>query len=200
MLCKICQTRRPRRRCPGIQDDICPICCATEREVTVECPLDCEFLQEAHARGKPTTLPQEYPNKDIHITDDFMSRNEGLLLFVSISLAAACRKNVGLIDYNIREALETLILRYRDPNCETKPIDPLATGMYDEIEGVIVAMRKRVEASEDQTMDDSQILGVLAFLQRMEIHHNNGRPKGRAFVSFLTRGFPVMPEALAEAL
>jgi hypothetical protein len=32
---------------------------------------------------------------------------------------------------------------------------------------------------------EADVLGVLAFLQRMEIYHNNGRRRGRAFLDFL---------------
>ena len=35
---------------------ICSICCGTEREVTVDCPLDCEFLQEARQHEKPQRI------------------------------------------------------------------------------------------------------------------------------------------------
>ena len=52
MPCAICQIRRPRRFCPGVRGDICSLCCGTEREVTVNCPLDCEYLQEARKHEK----------------------------------------------------------------------------------------------------------------------------------------------------
>src|SRR5438270_311540 len=55
VLCKICQKRRARRFCPAVSGDICSICCGTEREVSLTCPLSCEYLQEAHKREK---LPQ----------------------------------------------------------------------------------------------------------------------------------------------
>ena len=48
MNCAICETRRPRRYCPGVRGEICAICCGTAREVTVDCPLDCPYL-----RGSP---------------------------------------------------------------------------------------------------------------------------------------------------
>ena len=50
MKCRICDTRKPRRYCPGVTGDICSICCGNEREVTVDCPLDCPFLVEARVQ------------------------------------------------------------------------------------------------------------------------------------------------------
>ena len=53
MACALCETRRPRRFCPGVRGDICTLCCGSEREVSVACPLDCEYLREAHKHEKP---------------------------------------------------------------------------------------------------------------------------------------------------
>ena len=53
--------RRPKRFCPGVRGDICTICCGTEREITVDCPLDCVYLREAHQHvGKPI-LERSHP-------------------------------------------------------------------------------------------------------------------------------------------
>ena len=54
MLCAICGVRKARRFCPGVRGNICTLCCGTEREVTVDCPLDCEYLQEAHRQDVDT--------------------------------------------------------------------------------------------------------------------------------------------------
>src|SRR5437899_10325772 len=85
--CKICQTRRPRRYCPGVEGDICSICCGTEREVTISCPLECEHLRESRLREKmPDVNPDNFPNRDVRITEQFLSEHEPLVLFLSISL------------------------------------------------------------------------------------------------------------------
>ncbi len=38
--CKLCEKKRARRHCPGLGGDICPSCCGTERENTIDCPSD----------------------------------------------------------------------------------------------------------------------------------------------------------------
>src|ERR1035441_6424798 len=61
MQCSICQTRRSRRFCPGVRGEICSLCCGEEREVTVDCPLDCEFLREGRRHEKaPARNPAEF--------------------------------------------------------------------------------------------------------------------------------------------
>ena len=47
------------------------------------------------------------------------------------------------------------------------------------------------------TVRDADVLGVLVFLQRLEMRYNNGRRRGRAFRDFLT-GY--LPEASTPAV
>jgi hypothetical protein len=46
------------------------------------------------------------------------------------------------------------------------------------------------------TLRDATVLGVLVFLQRLEMQYNNGRRRGKAFHDFLT-GY--LPEPATEA-
>ncbi len=203
ILCKICQTRRPRRYCPGVQGDICSLCCGTEREVTVSCPLGCEFLREARAHEKPTALPAEFPNKDVRITDEFLSTHEGLLTILSLALARACADKPEMIDFDVREGLEALIQTHRALDSgliyETKPVNPLAAHVVEMVQQTSADFRERLAAADVAPIRDAVVLGVLVFLQRMEMHHNNGRKMGRAFISFLTESFPQRkPEPIVE--
>lgn len=199
--CKICKIRRPRRYCPGVDGDICSICCGTEREVTVSCPFECEYLQDARIREKtPLTDPKEFPNKDIRITDEFLTRHEGVLLFLTIALVTASLDLQGIIDYDVREGLAALIQTYRTLEAglyyESKPTNPMAAHIYKAVQDAIVTSRRRLEEAGSRTLRDAEILGILVFLQRLEIQHNNGRRKGRAFIDFLRAYFPAKQAAL----
>lgn len=203
--CTICNTRRPRRYCPGVTGHICPICCGTERENTVNCPFDCQYLREARLRERdPDVEPDEFPNQDIHVDESFLKRNEPLLLAMAGGLAnAAFEGDSHVIDLDVREALASLVGRYR----------ALQSGLhYDSIpENAIAArlqaaMQTRIGQLEafltrnNSMLRDSDVLGVLAFLQRMEIQKNNRRQKSRAFLDFLREFFPSngMLESLEE--
>src|SRR5580693_5104828 len=70
MSCAICQTRRPRRSCPGVHGDICAICCGAQREVTVSCPSTCEYLQEARKHEPSAEIdPATMGNPDIRVNE-----------------------------------------------------------------------------------------------------------------------------------
>src|ERR1043165_6198271 len=90
MACAICETRRPRRFCPGVRGDICSICCGTEREVTVDCPFECEYLQESRKHHKSPDLdPAQVPNLDIRVSEKFLEERESLLAFLGTALLRA---------------------------------------------------------------------------------------------------------------
>lgn len=193
MACAICETRRPRRFCPGVRGDICSICCGTEREITVDCPLDCEYLQEARRREKPTPVEEStIPNRDIRVTETFLRENEPLLVFTGRSLAGAAFDS-GAVDFDVREALDALIRTYRTLQSgvyyESQPANLIAANVYRAVQSAFDEFRKQEQQSLGISKTrDADVLGVLVFLQRIELDRNNGRRRGRALLDEL-RGF-----------
>jgi hypothetical protein len=193
--CKLCEKRRARRYCPGVGGDICPVCCGTERENTIDCPLECEYLQEARQHERLPDLPAvELPNQDVRLTEQFLREQDHLVIWMSHSLARAMEAGKA-VDWDAREALEAMIKTYRTLESgliyETKPQNPYAAGIQDGLKAAVEELRKRVaEESGMAMLKDTDVLGVLVFLQRLEFQHNNGRKKGRAFLDFLRSYFP----------
>ena len=192
--CRICEKRRPKRYCPGVSGDICPICCGIEREVSVNCPLECPYLRKAREHEElPDVDPRQFPNIDIRVDEDFLRRNEPLLILIASSVARAALDTPGVIDRDVKDALDSLVRTYRTLQsgliAELRPDNILAARIYKTVQDTISDTRERLEQHQ-HTLRDADVLGVLAFLQRMEIQHNNGRPKGRAFIDFLRGFFP----------
>jgi hypothetical protein len=182
-----------------VQGDICTICCGTEREVTVACPLDCEFLRDARRHDKPPTVDiASVPNQDVRVTEEFLEANEELLFFLGQTLAAVALDTPGAIDFDLREALDALIRTYRTLQSgvyyESIPANPLAARIFVAVQGAAgefrEQQRERLGISKTR---DSDVLGLLVFLQRLEYDRNNGRQRGRAFVDFLNAFYPGAP-------
>jgi len=194
MACAICQTRRPRRFCPGVQGDICSVCCGTEREVTVSCPLECEYLQKARKRDKPPSLEGiEIPNRDLRVDEDWLRDHERLLAFMAGSLLRPALEIPGVVDQDIREALDAMIRTYRTLQSgvyyETRPENSLAAGVCGMVQNSLAEYRREESQRLGITKTrDGEVLRLLVFLQHFELDSNNGRPRGRAFVDAL-RGF-----------
>ena len=114
--CAICRIRRPRRYCPGVGGNICPVCCGTERERTVSCPLDCPYLRESRLRERDHIVDQgAYPNPDIQISEEFLASREALLVLTASGLAQAALSETGSLDNDVKAALESLIQTLPDP-------------------------------------------------------------------------------------
>jgi hypothetical protein len=202
-LCQLCEKRRARRHCPGIKGDICPQCCGTARENTVDCPIDCEHLQEAR-RHEVAVEPTQNSNADIRVSEDFIREHENVVMWLSNALARAIEAGAA-VDNDVREALEAQIKTYRTRESgliyQTRPQNPYAAQLQDEMEKAVEELRKRVaEDSGMQSLRDKDVLGTLVFLQRLELRHNNGRRRGRAFYDMLRHWFPAPPPAGAEPL
>lgn len=202
--CKLCEKKRARRYCPGVSGEICPVCCGTERENTIDCPSDCEFLQEARAHEKPIPLTEEeFPHKDIEVSEDFLREHEHVVMWVSTALARAMEKDRA-VDRDAQEALDSLIQTYRTLQSgliyETRPPNPYAAAIQDALKLAIEELSKKLaETSGMHTLRDSEVLGTLVFLERLGLHHRNGRPRGRAFFDFLRSYFPAdAPEPAVE--
>jgi len=200
--CAICGVRKPKRYCPGVRGEICSICCGTEREQSVDCPLECEYLHEAHLHEKPPKLdPTTMPNMDVRVNDSFLEENEPILILVGNAVLEGALKTPGITDFDIREALEALIQTYRALQSglyyEAMPQNPYAAAIHESVQDRVADLRKReTEATKlATTISDAKVLGILVFLQRLEYANNIGRKRSRAFLDFLTRFY--VPPALA---
>lgn len=190
MVCAICETRRPRRYCPGVRGEICSVCCGTEREVSVSCPFECEYLRDARKHEKPAEFDEsQVPNRDIRVPERFLEEHESLLLFLGGAIAAGAMNTAGVVDFDVRAALEGLVRTYRTLESgvyyESVPPNPLAAAIFRHVRsGIEELHREEAKAGETKTRD-ADVLGTLVFLQRLEYDRNNGRKLGRAFLHFL---------------
>jgi hypothetical protein len=204
MKCKICNTRKPRRHCPGVGADICSICCGSEREVTVNCPLDCPFLLEARQHEKPPVVSAgQLPNQDVRISEEFLRDHEPLLIFLGAKLLEGSLETAGAVDSDVQEALESLIRTYRTLETglyyETRPNNLLAASIHQKIQDAVQELRKELTEKGSTPIRDAEILGMLVFLERVGLHQRNGRPRGRAFIDYLRGYFPQKQTGPADA-
>src|SRR5260370_15621565 len=148
MKCKICEERTPRRFCPGVGGDICSVCCGEQREVTINCPFECEYLREARLHEKiPAPDASEIPNQDIRVTERFLSEHEDLFILASLALLRAGLETHGAVDSDVREALDSLIRTHRTLQSglyyESKPDNLIAAGIQSRFQKQIAELRKR---------------------------------------------------------
>ncbi len=202
MKCKICELRKPRRYCPGIQADICSICCGNEREVSINCPLDCPYLKEARAHEKHVPIdPAKVPNSDIDVSEGFLKRHQDLMIFLGVSIAQALQKNPTVVDPDVRDALDALTRTYRSQASgiyyDTHPVNPYADGVYSSVQASISEIQAEIKKNSG-ALRDAELLALLVTFQRLALSLDNGRPKGRAFIDSIQSQFPLRQEPPAE--
>ena len=189
MACAICKTRREKRHCPGVEGEICAICCGEQREETVACPLDCEYLQIAHQHESLVRKdPAGMPNHDFRITRDFLKKNVELIMTMQQALLVASLSR-DAIDHDIKEALDGLVRTYKTLESglyyESRPANPTAAAVFDGMQQRVAEIRKAEDERGVHKVTDTQVITVLVFLQQMEYAFNNGRRRGRCFLDNL---------------
>ncbi len=200
--CKICEIRKPRRYCPGVSGDICSICCGTEREMTVRCPLDCVYLQEAHSHERLDDLaPEKIPNADVRVTEGFLESNQELLAILGTMLLEAAMAEEA-IDSDMQEALEALVRTYRTLESglyyESRPDNPIAARIQSRIREGIQSIEKSIAEQGGPAIRDSTLQALLVFFQRLAAQWDNHRRYGRSFIDFLRRAAPPPPPPSAD--
>jgi hypothetical protein len=196
ILCKICGKRRARRACPAVQGDICTICCGTEREVSLSCPLECIYLQEAHRREKPIPVSEkQLSNVDVQVSEDFLRDHEELMLFCIYSLVQAAVRTPGALDADLLAALEASIQTHRTLESglvyETRPENAVAAGVQRSFDASLADYQKeRAQREPLSAVRNSDMLKILVFLHRLGQQNQNGRPRGRMYLDLLRQMTP----------
>jgi hypothetical protein len=188
MACAICKTRREKRHCPGIQGEICTVCCGTQREETIDCPLDCEYLRLARLYEDLSKDAAGMPNRDFPVTEEFLKKNVQLLTVIQHAiLNVALERNA--VDFDIRDALDGLVRTYQTLGSglyyESRPSNSIAAAVFDGVQLRVAEVRKLETERGVHKVQDSQILTILVFLQHLEYTLNNQRKRGRSFLEEL---------------
>ncbi len=212
--CKLCEKRRARRHCPASEGEICPQCCGAERENTIACPSTCEFLKEARFHEQPPPIAEDQiPNRDVRVSEQFLRDREPLVFTLALALKRAL-ESVDGVDHDAREALDGEIRKYRALDVglvvESRPPNTYAAAIQQKLDEAIDELRKAEAAhrsaepehglqqpAADWKLRDTDMLGVLVFLQRLEMQYNNGRRRGKAFRDFLTGYLPESASSVA---
>jgi hypothetical protein len=204
--CAICEKRKEKRFCPAVHGRICPQCCGKQREVTLDCPSDCAYLQQAreHERPRPLQdLDQAALFPQVEIGEQFLYDHQHLILGLTYALAKSAQVDRLIKDSDLIAALvsmskkrETLV------NSGLHYENPIASLSQQAIVAEVNKMLKEYQEVEQKQvgysrLHDSDLLRAFVFLLRMGHSRTSGRPKSRAFVDFVLAQFPEKQSALA---
>lgn len=206
MACPICEKRKPKRSCPAKGARICSLCCGTEREVSIDCPLDCSYLRESREREYVGHLsPKNFPFKDVSVDESFLEEHKGLLSGLARGALEGTLAVPGAADADTQQALEALIQTYKTLESgihyERRPDSSYGRAVFDRLREVIREFqRQEVEQAGFNRTRDGDILATLVFLYRMALDRDNRKPKGKAFLDFLEQHFQVAAQPGANLI
>jgi len=209
--CPICERRRGKRFCPGLAvsrwsakgkgETICAQCCGEQRELTIDCPADCNYLQAAHRyqgeRPKPVkepALPQ------VSISEEFLEEKSHLVAGLSVALVQAARATAAARDPDAVEALEALAQNYQTLDSglyyEQAPAGPAAQALFAALK-VFLEQLGQQQQRMGASLRPGDVLRAAVFLRRLAQLETNGRPLSRRFLEFLGRQVPAGPVSSA---
>jgi len=204
--CAICEKRKEKRFCPAVHGRICPQCCGEQREVTLDCPSECVYLEQARQHEKPRSTAELEPAAlfpNVEIGQAFIYEQEQLILGLSYSLARSVRAGHSIRDADVIAALTALARSYETLTNSglhyDVPITNLAhQAMAADLQQMVKEYRQAEQKHTGYTrLRDSDVLRALVFLVRMGLTRTSGRPRSRAFVDFLLAQFPERESPIA---
>jgi len=204
--CAICNRRKEKRFCPAVHGRICPQCCGEQREITLDCPSECVYLQQAREHEKPRPIEELdqsalFPKADIG--QQFLYEQEHLILGLSYALAKSAHADRGIRDSDLISVLSTMASRYETLAGSGLHYEmPVTNLAHQAVASELQKMVKEYREAEQKhvgysRLRDSDVFLALVFLLRMASTRTSGRPKSRAFVDFLFRQFPEQQSAIS---
>lgn len=192
MTCPICDKRKASRFCPAKSQNICSVCCATEREVTIDCPPTCPHLATSrrYEQERRDVDWSKVPFADVKISPSDLRGHENLIDTLAYSICDFAGSHGETVDSDVLAALQTLAEAYQTLAkgiYYERPLDyRLQHEIVTDLKSTIAAYRKeeanrpRITSVRDETLRDA-----LIFMAQAGGIHTNGRPKGRAYIDFL---------------
>jgi hypothetical protein len=204
--CAICGKRKEKRFCPAVHGRICPQCCGEQREVTLDCPSTCVYLQQAREHEKPRSmqdLDEAALFSQVEIGEQFLYEHEHLIMGLSYALGKSAQADRAITDSDLIAALASMTRKQETlVNSGLHYETPIASLSQQAVVAEVSKMLKEYREAEQKHLGftrlrDSDVLTALVFLLRLGHSRTSGRPKSRAFVDFLSSQFPENQSAVA---
>jgi hypothetical protein len=199
LTCVICHIRKEKRFCLALHDRICPQCCGEQREVTIECPFECPYLQQARQHEKPRDFGDKLPDEffpSVELTQDFLHRHEALIAGLLQTLLRVALPDRKLKDREVIAALTTMAHSYQTLVSsglvyQENSANPAQQAIIETLRGSVEEFRKLEQQHIGYTaLRDGDVLRALVFMIRLAHLHTSGRPLSRAFIDSLHERFP----------
>ena len=190
MSCPLCQKRKSKRFCPAKNVLICPVCCGTKREVEIDCPPNCVYLNNGRKyEGERVARTTPPPARTQRLWDDTFQAQFGPWLFALGGVMTSERKrNAEIVDADAIATLEALIQTYRTLEkgiyYAHAPAPVTQRNLYLELKSYLEKASDNPSVGGER-LKTSEILNCLQFLKELATALALPRPKCRIFLDHM---------------
>jgi len=189
VICPLCGVRRAKRSCPGVGQQICPVCCGTKRLIEINCPADCVYL--ASAREHPPAVAVRQQQRDVgllvQVMRDLTERQAQLFFLTATAIVAYKAPELqSLVDDDVIDAVAALAGTFetaaRGVIYEHRPASLAAGRLADALKQIVAEAGKGLPGTAFER-DASRVLRSIEDAARAARSAENRR----AFVELLGR-------------
>jgi hypothetical protein len=203
--CPICGKRKAARFCPAKGEQICSVCCGTEREVTLSCPADCAYLIAAHRYEDEhkRAVPADTPFLEERLPQEVLRTQEQLMSLLAFQIAKFAVAEPTATDVDVLAGIAALAATYKTLQSgllyEKVPDIPVQRDLYRALVNFLYEIKqKAAEGGNSEAIKDKDVFHLAVFFYRMGLLRSNGRPRSRRFIEFLRGKFPQAEVAKPE--
>lgn len=199
--CPLCGVRKARRSCPGVQQEICAVCCGTKRLTEIRCPPTCVYLHSA--RTHPAAAVRRREEREIRffasILHDTSEKQRAMFAFLQTVIARhAASALPKLLDRDVADAAAALAGSFEtasrgiiyDQQPTSLPGQRLAADLRQQIEQTLHASERPVDRDLAVALRRTEAMarnaatelegGTAAYLQFLERKIGKGEEKPEA--------------------
>jgi hypothetical protein len=200
MQCPLCRKRVARRSCPAKSAQICGVCCATKREIEIDCPPSCSYLREGYQYDLEKNPPDQRARSmtiDRPFDRGFLLENVKFLMELSKVIRESYQSVPQLHDSDIMGAFAALEKTYRTLDkglyYDTQPEGALEKFLYARLKQSIDLKTQKPDI-DGRRLKISTVIDCLVFLQQFVPMKGSGRPLSRGYLTHLEEVFSRAPK------
>ena len=195
-MCPLCSERPGKRYCPAKDTQICAVCCGTKREVEIDCPAPCPYLQASRSYEieKEKRLPDPVLAAKVRKFDDsFVERNHQVMDAVCIAVAEERPNSQWLVDSDVIEVYKALVATMKTLSSgiyyETLPDGPVRISLFRRLKALLDELMQPDPGAARRTLKVSEAVDVLDFMTVAAEANSSIRPRSRRYLDWVSEMF-----------
>jgi hypothetical protein len=188
MTCPLCRTRKAKRTCPGVGQEICAVCCGTKRIVEIACPPTCIYLTTAQRHPAAAVKRQQEQDLAVLLTAlGRLSEAQLQIFFVMHTFISRFKPDgLPLADADVAEAAGALATSFETASrgvlYEQQSPSPAAEALRRELKSFLAKLAS--DSGAGGSRFEREVAVVLRGIERGAKHEATGIGTGP--VDYLT--------------